>query len=210
MTDAEQSILELARKRFERFGFRKTTVDEICRDGGISKKTLYRHFRDKEDLFARVLIQEALSARAEVFRRLGEVPDPPEKLERLIRIAVEFFQEERFITRLLRDEEGIYLPSSLSSYVERAESATIRMIAEILRDGIDQGRFREVDPRVTSYALLKLFQAFTYARSPSLPRVKRKEKQEVQILVDFVLHALGKASKAPTACGSSSDRPDEW
>ena len=50
MSDTEQSILELARKRFERFGYRKTTIDEICRDGGISKKTLYRHFRDKEEL----------------------------------------------------------------------------------------------------------------------------------------------------------------
>ena len=70
MKDAEQSILELAKKRFERFGYRKTTIDEICRDGGISKKTVYAHFRDKEDLFARVLVGEALSARAEVFRRL--------------------------------------------------------------------------------------------------------------------------------------------
>jgi AcrR family transcriptional regulator len=195
MTGTEQSILELARKRFERFGFRKTTVDEICRDGGISKKTLYRHFRDKEELFARVLIQEALSARAEIFRRLGDVRDPLEKLERLIGIAVEFFQEERFVTRLLRDEEGIYLPSGLSRYVERAESATMGMIEEILQDGIDQGRFREVDPRVTSYTLLKLFQAFTYARSPSLPRVKRRAAQETRMVVDFVLQALRKGDR---------------
>ncbi len=198
MTDTEQSILELARKRFERFGFRKTTIDEICRDGGISKKTVYRHFRDKEELFGRVLVQEARSARAEIFRRLGDISDPPKKLEKLIRIAVEFFQEERFITRLLKDEEGIYLSSSLSSHVERAESAAIRMVAEILQDGIDQGRFREVDPRVTSYALLKLFQAFTYARSASLPPVKRRAAREIQTMVDFVLRALEMpGSRAP-------------
>jgi hypothetical protein len=39
--------------------------------------------------------------------------------------------------------------------------------------------------------LLKLFQAFTYARSPSLPRVKRRAAQETQMMVDFVLRALG-------------------
>ena len=192
MADSEQFILELARKRFERFGYRKTTIDEICRDGGVSKKTVYRHFRDKEDLFARVLIGEALAARAEVFRRLGDVPDPLERLERLTRIALDFFQEERFITRLLRDEEGIYLPKRLSAYVERVESATIQMIAEILRDGVEQGRFRRVDLRVTPYLLLKLFQAFTYARSPSLPRVKRKDDREAQLLLDFILHGLRK------------------
>jgi AcrR family transcriptional regulator len=190
MSDTQQSILELARKRFERFGFRKTTIDEVCRDGGISKKTVYRHFRDKEDLFARVLIQEACSARAEILRRLGDVPDPRERLEGLIRIAVGFFQEERFITRLVRDEEGIYFFGSLSGHVDRAESAAMQMIAEILQDGMDQGRFREVDPTVASYALLKLFQAFTYARSASLPRVKRRAAQETQMMVEFVLRAL--------------------
>jgi AcrR family transcriptional regulator len=190
MADTEQLILELARKRFERFGFRKTTIDEICRDGGISKKTVYRHFRDKEELFGRVLIQEARSARAEILRRLGDVPDPLERLEALMRVAFEFFQEERFITRLVRDEDGIYLASSLSSHVERAESAAMGMIAEILQDGVDQGRFREVDPKVTSYALLKLFQAFTYARSASLPRVKRRAARERRMMMDFVLRAL--------------------
>ncbi len=193
--DPQQTILELARKRFERFGFRKTTIDEICRDGGISKKTVYRHFRDKEELFARVLIQEARSARAEILRRLGEVSDPAERLERLIRVAVEFFQEERFITRLVRDEEGIYLASSLSGHVERAESAAMGMIAEILQDGMNQRRFREVDPKVTSYALLKLFQAFTYARSASLPRVKRRAARETQMMLDFVLRAVEKHPK---------------
>lgn len=193
MKDAERSILELAKKRFERFGYRKTTIDEICRDGGISKKTVYRHFRDKEDLFARVLVGEALSARAEVFRRLGDVPDPVERLDRLIRVSLQYFREEPFITRLVADEDGIYLPKRLSAYVERAESATIRMIAEILEAGMQQGRFRQVDPRSTSYVLLKLFQAFTYARSPSLPRGKRTQGREAQMLVDFVMHGLAKA-----------------
>ena len=174
MTDTEQSILELARKRFERFGFRKTTIDEICRDGGISKKTVYRHFRDKENYWGGFWSRRPVRPARRSFGAWGAVSDPPKKLEKLIRIAVEFFQEERFITRLLKDEEGISLSSSLSSHVERAESAAIRMVAEILQDGIDQGRFREVDPRVTSYALLKLFQAF-HLRALGVPAASQKE-----------------------------------
>jgi AcrR family transcriptional regulator len=199
VTDTERTILELARKRFERFGYRKTTMDEICRDGGISKKTVYRYFRDKEELFARVLIGEAFSARAEIFRRLGDVTDPMERLEKLTTIALDFFHEERFVTRLLRDEDGIYLPSGLAGYVERAESATMQMIAEILQDGVEQGRFRDIDPKVTSYALLKLFQAFTYARSASLPRVKRRAARETQAIVDLVLQGLRKDHREGTS-----------
>ncbi len=44
-------ILDISKQRFARFGFKKTTVDEISRDAGISKKTLYENFKNKEDLF---------------------------------------------------------------------------------------------------------------------------------------------------------------
>lgn len=43
-------IMDKAQHRIERFGFKKTTMDELSRDCGISKKTIYLHFKDKEDL----------------------------------------------------------------------------------------------------------------------------------------------------------------
>lgn len=48
------SILEAAARLFVRHGFRKASVDEIARESGVSKPTLYTHFADKEALFAAV------------------------------------------------------------------------------------------------------------------------------------------------------------
>ena len=41
-------ILDAARLRFERFGFRRTGVSEIARGAGVAAGTLYRHFESKE------------------------------------------------------------------------------------------------------------------------------------------------------------------
>ncbi|MBW2374057.1 MAG: helix-turn-helix transcriptional regulator, partial [Deltaproteobacteria bacterium] len=53
------AILEAARRRFLRFGAPKTTMDEVAREAGCSRTTLYSHFRNKDDLYARLLEQDA-------------------------------------------------------------------------------------------------------------------------------------------------------
>ncbi len=41
MDDIKNNILDKAKDRLDRFGFKKTTMDEISRDCKISKKTIY-------------------------------------------------------------------------------------------------------------------------------------------------------------------------
>ncbi|MGA7160166.1 MAG: TetR/AcrR family transcriptional regulator [Bacteroidota bacterium] len=61
MTDTEvrERIISFAREHFLHEGFSKVTLDEIAAELGMSKKTLYKHFKDKEDLL-RAGIEENL------------------------------------------------------------------------------------------------------------------------------------------------------
>ena len=47
----EQQIQAAAEKLFLHYGFRKTSVDQIAREAGIGKGTIYNYFRNKEELF---------------------------------------------------------------------------------------------------------------------------------------------------------------
>ncbi|MEI7982939.1 MAG: helix-turn-helix domain-containing protein [Bacteroidota bacterium] len=51
-------ILELVRKLYQRYGIKSVTMDDVASRIGISKKTLYGHFKDKEDLVRQVLLLE--------------------------------------------------------------------------------------------------------------------------------------------------------
>ena len=59
-------ILAAAQKRFAAFGYRKTGVADIARAAGVVPGTLYRYFKDKEDIFREVVreLHEAWLARA--------------------------------------------------------------------------------------------------------------------------------------------------
>ena len=58
-TEVRERIISFAREHFLHEGFSKVTLDEIATELGMSKKTLYKHFEDKEDLL-RAGIEENL------------------------------------------------------------------------------------------------------------------------------------------------------
>ena len=51
-------ILEQVRKLYQRYGIKSVTMDDVASHLGISKKTVYEHFTDKEDLVRQVLLLE--------------------------------------------------------------------------------------------------------------------------------------------------------
>ncbi|MDD3281132.1 MAG: TetR/AcrR family transcriptional regulator [Bacteroidales bacterium] len=54
----KESILSVADKLFSRFGFHKTSMDEIAKIARKAKGSLYYHFASKEDLFREVIARE--------------------------------------------------------------------------------------------------------------------------------------------------------
>jgi TetR/AcrR family transcriptional regulator, cholesterol catabolism regulator len=58
MEERTQYILEQVRKLYKRYGIRSVTMDDVSQHLGISKKTLYEHFRDKEELVRSILFLE--------------------------------------------------------------------------------------------------------------------------------------------------------
>ncbi|MDY0253741.1 MAG: helix-turn-helix domain-containing protein [Tenuifilaceae bacterium] len=61
--NTKESILRVADKLFSRFGFHKTSMDEIARIARKAKGSLYYHFASKEDLFKEVVSIEMLNLR---------------------------------------------------------------------------------------------------------------------------------------------------
>lgn len=57
MDQKELYFLGRAEKMYRRYGIKSVTMDDVARDLGISKKTLYEYFKDKEDLISKVLDQ---------------------------------------------------------------------------------------------------------------------------------------------------------
>lgn len=63
------TILEVSLRLFQRFGYKKTTIEEIAREAGIGKGSVYLHFQSKEDVLL-TLIREHLQLMIEDWIRI--------------------------------------------------------------------------------------------------------------------------------------------
>ncbi|MCQ4084490.1 TetR/AcrR family transcriptional regulator [Streptomyces sp. RB6PN25] len=87
-------ILDAAARLMGTVGITRTTTKEIAREAGCSEAALYKHFRDKEEIFVRVLQERAprlSAALTELPARAGE-GEVAERLLEIARIAVPFYR----------------------------------------------------------------------------------------------------------------------
>ena len=50
MNSKKKQIVNTARELFWKHGFRRVSVEELCREANVSKMTFYKHFRNKDEL----------------------------------------------------------------------------------------------------------------------------------------------------------------
>src|SRR5882757_641067 len=67
-----ERVLAVALEVFGRYGFRKTSMDEIARSADISRQGLYLYFANKDALFRAAVRQELGTALGDASRRLDE------------------------------------------------------------------------------------------------------------------------------------------
>ena len=87
--ERREMILEAAKKRFQRFGYSKTTMDEIAIDAGISKGTIYLYFENKEDIFNELLSSEALEMERYLYRKVKNEESVLKQLEMIFTGALD-------------------------------------------------------------------------------------------------------------------------
>ncbi len=70
-----ERILDAASELMQRWGYRKTTIDDIARQAGVAKGTIYLHWKTREDLFRALLIRERLNAGKDLMQRMASDPE---------------------------------------------------------------------------------------------------------------------------------------
>jgi AcrR family transcriptional regulator len=71
----EERLLDAATTLLVRWGYRKTTIDDVAREAGVGKGTIYLHWKDKNELFRAAIWRERQRYSEEVQRRIAADPE---------------------------------------------------------------------------------------------------------------------------------------
>jgi len=149
----EEHLLDIAAKRFAGTGYRQTTLEDIARHAGIAKASMYRYFENKQELLAKIFLKVAGSFALGLQPLQSATISPEEKLRRAIQHLLRTIGENVALFTVFYGEEAD-LPDRLRSEVNEARQRVAAILESILREGIAQGIFRELDVNLTAYAIL--------------------------------------------------------
>ena len=184
----KECILVEAAKAFARFGFKKASIDEIAKEAGVGKGTVYLAAESKEDLFYQVLHRELREWSAEVARSIDPRVRADRLLQRLLETAITYLEQRPLVCELFYGEVAKSMPAWADRF-EDLRSLGRANVVEVLRLGVRQGVFRKDLDVETVGGLLQDFHLSAYfaERRKSTPdEIARR----AAVGLDLVLNGL--------------------
>ncbi|MGZ3450662.1 MAG: TetR/AcrR family transcriptional regulator [Polyangiales bacterium] len=183
----KECILTEAGKAFTRFGFKKTSVDEIAKKAGVAKGTVYLAAESKEDLFYQVLHRELRAWIAECAQMIDPRKPADQLIGELMETALGYLEERPLVRELLFGEAAAMLPAWAERLEELRDIARASLV-EVLKLGVSQGVFRkDLDLELTAAVLHDMNIAghiFSHRQKESAELKRRRHRVGLQIVLD--------------------------
>ncbi len=154
--DTKEKILKGAIELFLRYGIRSISMDDIARQLSISKKTLYQHFADKDELvlLSSIAILDEKRKQYEAIQQSSK-----NAIEELARISVYMKADMQSINPGLLFDLQKFHPNAWSRWIAHKKDYMYDSIVQNLKQGIESGYFRpEIIPEVLAAIRIELVQ----------------------------------------------------
>jgi AcrR family transcriptional regulator len=137
--ETKERILAHANQLFMKYGVRSVTLDDISRDLGISKKTIYQYFENKEDIVCEVA-RAHMQSEVEAGDQIAGISE--NALDELARFVHYTIQSLKTISPQLIFETQKYYPRAWQVFHDHKNDYILRKVRENLERGIREGLYR--------------------------------------------------------------------
>lgn len=146
-----EAILQIAQDIFSKYGYRKTTLDDIANAVRKGKSSLYYYFNSKEDLFQAVISKEVDILKEALEKVVFRSMDPEEKLRGYILTKLSMFRNLANLYNAL--ENDVTAIGFIDDIKEKNSREEIRMIKRILIEGVRHSKFQIDDIGLTAIGI---------------------------------------------------------
>ena len=183
-----EEILEAARRVIGETGVAEASVERIAQEAGVAKGTLYLYFKNREVLLANACEQVFAELVRKTRRAVQRARGPRQKLEQVVRVALETGAEHRAFLRAL-DQDAIDDLDGPAEAVRERLNAYMRLIAGVIERGTKGRAFRPVDSRWAARALVEIMRVgMLDDLQPSHPM---SLEAKADTIVDLFVHGIG-------------------
>lgn len=155
--EVKDKILEGAEKLFMKYGIRSVSMDDIARHLSVSKKTLYQHFADKDEL---VTAMSQTHMQREVVEYDSIAKESENSIDELNKISVRIKCDmEELNPSLLFDLQKFH-PKAWALWLNHKHEFIMKSIVRNLKQGMSEGYFRlDLNPEIMAISRLVLIES---------------------------------------------------
>ncbi len=160
VVDRRKQIIEAAETSFALFGYKATTMDQVAKIANVGKGTIYTFFTNKEELFDEILRSVISEMKRISEREVREDRPFFENLYQSMDALLEFRTEHELLIKLFQEVRDFGTPQAQEG-LEKIEVAILSYLEGQLERAVQRGEVRNLDLKVTSFVLMKLYVALT-------------------------------------------------
>jgi len=150
-------LLAAAEARFRRFGYKRTTIEDIATEASTGKGSVYLHFESKQDVYMAVVEQSLdrfIDNAEQVVARPGTAP---ERLRSLVELTAEHYGQDELLHSSLFGETDLVGGDVARMAAERQRQRIRVVLEDMLTVGKSEGSVRaDIDPAPTAAVLFEL------------------------------------------------------
>lgn len=145
---------------FSRYGYKKSTVEDIAREIGLTKGGIYKYVRNKLDLYEKTVSHALGKWQDRVAEAMEEEDDITQKFIVMSRKGYEYLMQDKHLRKLLINDPTVFPYSSRIVRFRDVNRRSILLIQSLLRQGIKQNKFSKVNIQQTSDLLYSIYRMF--------------------------------------------------
>ena len=179
-------IIDAARTVFARRGFARGIIDDIAKEAGIAKGTVYLYFRSKTEIYKAVLDHDMKSVKKATLERIDAAGTLKEKIRAFILSRIENADSRKEFFRIMDSEHGS-LSLTLSQYRGFLREPVLRLAAA-LEDACQRGEIRKVDAERVAWMIADMTRGIIQRRLEG--QGDYSPQKDTAFLIDFIWPAL--------------------
>lgn len=161
-----KEILDIAEAVFSKKGYHKSTIREIAKKAEFATATIYKFFKNKEDLYTQMILEKTIDFVTFVKTEVGKETTTLTKMEKSIRAKISYFLANvSFVTIYFAETRGsgFSIHASLDKRMRKEYDNLIQFVADLFDKGIKQKVFFKAAPYDLALALDGLTNAFLFS-----------------------------------------------
>ena len=183
--DKKEAVINTARDLFQKYGYKKVSMDEIAKTSGVTKKTIYTYFKDKDSMFLYFIEEELQKMKKKIEKKNNSDLPFIEVVATNLYDMLIFRKNSMLISTISKEIKNGN--DKCCDFLKVYDDEILSYIEEKIKLEIKKGNIKKCDSHLTAFIIYKVFISILFEYDRDIDE-KKVTKDVTAILKDGLLN----------------------